>query len=513
MYPEKKRPEETAAERKAPMKETMIQYFQWNTPADGKLYSTVTRHAPWLRDLGITMLWLPPAYKGFFGKNDTGYSPYDLYDLGEFRQKGSVRTKYGTLKQLLKAVETLHDCRIQVLADIVFDHRMGADKTEEVMVRRMDSQDRNRPVSEPFKGEVYTKFLCSGRKGKYSSFQWNSSCFKATDSVVGRPGGIYLFEGKKWDDLVSREQGNFDYVMGVDVDTSAPYVRDELTAWGRWMIAKTGIDGFRLDAVKSIDAAFFPDWLQKMRKYKGLPAYAVGEYWSGNVQDLKNYLQQSSWCMSLFDVPLHYHFFDVARSSGHGDLRGLADNTLSRDDPDHACTFVDNHDTQPDQALASWVMDWFRTSAYAWILLRSDRVPCVFEPDLTGSGDFARVSLLEEMIWLRAHLLSDHIVDQFDEDPQKACWISLCEHPVVVIMTIGDAKSRTLQFEQLAGVELTDISRPHVSVKADSHGQFTVSCAPGCCSVWIRREDAAWMKRSLSSMPSARRFLHRRHAE
>ena len=45
---------------------------------------------------GITDVWLPPAYKAASGKQDAGYGVYDLYDLGEFDQKGSIETKYGT---------------------------------------------------------------------------------------------------------------------------------------------------------------------------------------------------------------------------------------------------------------------------------------------------------------------------------------------------------------------------------------------------------------------------------
>ena len=412
-----------------------------------------------------------------------------------------MRTKYGTLRQYLHLIESLHDCRMEVLADIVFDHRMGADTTEEVEVIRMNDHNRNEAVSGPFKGKVYTGFQFPGRHGAYSSFVWNASCFKGTDTVVGQPKGIYLFAGKHWDQKVSQEQGNFDYIMGVDVDTQAQPVREELIRWGRWMISKTGIDGFRLDAVKSIDAGFFPCWLDAMRKYKGKETYAVGEYWSGNIDELQAYLKASQNCMSLFDVPLHFHFYDIARSSGQGDLRGLAVNTISQRDPDHACTFVDNHDTQPGQALTSWVMDWFRTSAYAWILLRKDKVPCVFEPDLTSSGGFHSVSLLEEMIWIRAHLLSDNIIDCFDNDPQKACWISLCEHPVVVIMTIGDAKNSTLQFPELAGMELVDLARSHASARADEQGRFNVSCAAGCCSIYVRREDADWLRRGMPKRP------------
>lgn len=39
---------------------------------------------------------------------------------------------------------------------------------------------------------------------------------------------------------------------------------------------------------------------------------------------------------------------------------------------------MDNHDTQPGQALQSFVDEWFKQSAYAIILLREEGYPCVF---------------------------------------------------------------------------------------------------------------------------------------
>jgi alpha-amylase len=44
----------------------------------------------------VLRVWLPPAYKGVGGGNEVGYGVYDLFDLGEFDQKGSVLIKYGT---------------------------------------------------------------------------------------------------------------------------------------------------------------------------------------------------------------------------------------------------------------------------------------------------------------------------------------------------------------------------------------------------------------------------------
>jgi alpha-amylase len=70
----------------------MMQFFHWYYPADGSLWKKLATEARSLAKSGFTSLWLPPAYKGSSGVDDVGYGVYDLYDLGEFDQKGTVRT-------------------------------------------------------------------------------------------------------------------------------------------------------------------------------------------------------------------------------------------------------------------------------------------------------------------------------------------------------------------------------------------------------------------------------------
>ncbi|MCZ2970759.1 alpha-amylase family glycosyl hydrolase, partial [Acinetobacter baumannii] len=79
-----------------------------------------------LAEKGSTSVWIPPAYKGTT-QNDVGYGAYDLYDLGEFNQKGTVRTKYGTKSQLKSAIDALHKKNIDVYGDVVMNHKGGAD--------------------------------------------------------------------------------------------------------------------------------------------------------------------------------------------------------------------------------------------------------------------------------------------------------------------------------------------------------------------------------------------------
>ena len=39
----------------------MMQYFHWYVPADGTLWSELSRNSSRLAGLGVTSLWLPPA--------------------------------------------------------------------------------------------------------------------------------------------------------------------------------------------------------------------------------------------------------------------------------------------------------------------------------------------------------------------------------------------------------------------------------------------------------------------
>ena len=45
----------------------LMQYFEWYLPSDPHLYQKVKADAQHLFDIGVTALWLPPAFKGIGG--------------------------------------------------------------------------------------------------------------------------------------------------------------------------------------------------------------------------------------------------------------------------------------------------------------------------------------------------------------------------------------------------------------------------------------------------------------
>ena len=274
----------------------IMQYFHWYSPADGTLWEEARSCARELAAAGFSAVWLPPAYKGVNGAADVGYGVYDMYDLGEFDQKGSVRTKYGTKDQYLAAIKSLQEAGLQVYADTVLNHRTGADGTEQVRATPYPQDDRlqakgRRATSEP------TRVFSSPAGKKYSPFEWHARHIDAVDYDEMNPAEkntIYLLEGKQFDNYVALEMGNYSFLMGADLDFENAEVRDEVTAWGKWYLDTTGVDGFRLDAVKHISSWFFPQWLDAMERHAGRDLFVVAEYWSTELSALTWYLINSA---------------------------------------------------------------------------------------------------------------------------------------------------------------------------------------------------------------------------
>lgn len=364
---------------------TMMQYFEWYYSNDGSLWNKLNNEAKNISELGITSIWMPPAYKAHNGVNDVGYGAYDLYDLGEFNQKGTVRTKYGTKEEYLNAINSAHKFNIEVYGDVVFNHKAGADSTETVSARQVDYYNRNSFISEKRDIKAHTIFNFPGRGGKYSSYVWSAKDFDGVDyDAYTRTNGIFKFEGKEWEQEVDKENGNYDFLMFADLDMDSKDVVSELKRWGEWYLKETNVDGFRLDAIKHIKFDFFKEWLEFIRGKSNKKLFAVGEYWTWDVNCLKYYLDKCGYSMSLFDAPLHFNFLRASSSNGYYDMRGILDNTLLKEKPEYAVTFVDNHDTEVGQSLESWVQPWFKPLAYTFILTRKEGYPCIFFGDYYG---------------------------------------------------------------------------------------------------------------------------------
>jgi alpha-amylase len=166
-------------------------------------------------------------------------------------------------------------------------------------------------------------------------------------------------------------------------------------------------------------------------------------------------------------------------------------------------TFVDNHDSQPLQALESVVEPWFKPLAYAIILLRREGYPCLLYPDYYGAqyedwgrdGQRHRVTLpshrwlIDKFLHARKHHAHGPQYDYFDHW-NRVGWTRLGDetHPKAMAVLLSDA---------LEGTKWMEVGRPHARftdltehvrepVTTNEHGWGEFRCNGGSVSVWIQ---------------------------
>ena len=473
----------------------MMQYFEWYMNCNKNLWNTVRKKGDELSKLGITSLWLPPAYKGIGGEKEVGYGVYDLYDLGEFDQKGSISTKYGTKNEYIDAIVELQQNGIDVYGDIVLNHKMGADKLQTIKAVKCNWDDHTKEEGEEQTVEVWTKFTFPGRNHKYSDFEWNWTHFDGIDyDYRTNQVALYKLKNKTWQMDVDKEHGNYDYLMGADIDFSNQEVIDECMKWGKWYLDTTGVNGFRFDAVKHIKASFIRDFIREMRKYTNKNLFSVGEYWNSNVEELKEYIEKTEGELSLFDVPLHYNFYQASHSDGNYDMSKILDGTLLKENWGKAVTFVDNHDTQLGQALESWIPTWFKEIAYSIILFNRNGYPCIFYGDYYGiqHDDIPPMENLKTLMLLRKDKAYGEQVNYFD-NPDIVGFTRLGDDNhyksgmAVIISDKYEGSKRMYVGKNFAGDKFTDAlghREDEIIIDEEGFGNFVVN--GGQVSVYIK---------------------------
>ncbi|WP_194698932.1 alpha-amylase [Chryseobacterium caseinilyticum] len=485
---------------------TMIQYFHWYSEGNGTLWNEAHKNAEYLSELGITSVWFPPAYKSTNGGNSVGYDAYDLFDLGEFDQKNSIPTKYGTKDEYIKAIKALKKKNIEVIVDIVLGHKAGGDELEKFKVVKVDENNREKVISSEIDIESYTKFTFPGRGKKYSDFEWNFTCFSGVDYAEGKDSHIYKIKseyGDDWEEMIDDEKGNYDYLMYNDVEHRNPHVREELNKWANWYFEQTDFDGVRLDALKHISFDFYKEWLTMLRSNSGKNIFAVGEYWApGQLNLLQKYIDATEGCMSLFDSSLHNNFHTASQEGDSYDLRQIFEHTLTQADPLHSVSLVDNHDTQPLQDLEAPVEEWFKPLAYALILLRVDGYPCIFYPDLFGASykDMGndgneyeiflnKVDGIEELLKARKNHAFGEQRDYF-EDANCVGWVRAGDDDhdgCAVVLSNKDQYEKPMEMgEKYIGKTFYDVlGRFEDKVTIDDNGWGNFPAPAGNVSVWL----------------------------
>ncbi|MFH0801889.1 MAG: alpha-amylase family glycosyl hydrolase [bacterium] len=179
---------------------------------------------------------------------------------------------------------------------------------------------------------------------------------------------------KDWNDPWQVENGN---MYGLpDLAQENPEVSKYLIDMSKSWIDNTGIDGFRLDAVKHVPHSFWKQFDQAIREHAGPGFMLVGEDMDGRPSHLASY--QKDGMSSLFDVPLYFTIKDCFAYDGS--MRNLA-NRLSEADrvyenPDAMSVFLDNHDTARFLTDAGGNKDKLRLALA--FMMTTNRIPTVY---------------------------------------------------------------------------------------------------------------------------------------
>ncbi|NCC51247.1 MAG: hypothetical protein EOM20_08535 [Spartobacteria bacterium] len=262
----------------------------------------------------FTMIWMPPPQKSSSGRQSVGYDPFDYYDLGAYNEKGSVETRYGSKAELKNCLNVLRSRGIRPIIDLLLNHNQNGES-----------------------GADKFKFLYS-----------NHDTFEKQDPTEDN-GNDYFY------DNTNNAPFHYEYDFGRDVSFEHPYQRQGLKAWGDWVTAEAGYQGYRWDLAFNIDPWFISEFLNSGLKQG---RFSVLEWWEkeseGTVGEMETYLALTDYRSAFFDMPLREELKDLCEVQGSQfDISVLAHAGLVSLQPEWSVPFLESHDT-----IRPYGQDW-----------------------------------------------------------------------------------------------------------------------------------------------------------
>ena len=321
----------------------MLQGFYWDGYDDSK-WTVLESQADELSQY-FKLIWVPNSGKTsdyyHTGKKTMGYDPcFWLDHTGAF----------GTETQLRSMINTFKEKGTGIIEDVVINHKNGLNSWCD------------------FPDETKGTYSITWDNTNFSGICKNDECnSKLSEWAKG------IYAGKKA--TGANDTGdNFDGYR--DLDHTNATVQQNVKTYLNFLLKDLGYAGFRLDMVKG----YYPEYTGIYNKDAN-PTYSVGEYWDGNVNDVKTWIdgtkQDGKIQSAAFDFPLKYQ---INSAFGRGFWDALNNTTLTTSSgyARYSVTFVDNHDTDEKSYTASdGVLTNNITAANAF-LMAMPGTPCVF---------------------------------------------------------------------------------------------------------------------------------------
>ena len=312
----------------------MLQGFYWDSFNETR-WTRLQSQADELSEF-FKLVWIPQSAD--CGGTSMGYD--DLYWFTNYN------SSFGTESQLRSMINTFKEKGIGTIADVVVNHR------------KSNNGWFGFP-SEIYKGVTYSMSstdVCSTDDGGKAKTEANRLGVQ-----LGNPD-----TGEDWDGMR-------------DLDHTSANVQKCVKAYVKMLLDDLGYIGFRYDMVKGYSAYY-----TGMYNAHSGTEFSVGEYWDGNLQAVKNWIDGTKINevvqSAAFDFPFRYVIRDAVNNNRWTGLSASSSKGLNMASAykRYAVTFVENHDTQYRDANNQ--NDPIRNNVEAAnaFLLAMPGTPCIF---------------------------------------------------------------------------------------------------------------------------------------
>jgi glycosidase len=284
----------------------------------------IREHLPYLKDLGVTTLWLTPILKNGPAQDYHGYGAIDFY---------AVDPHLGTIQDYQDLAAEAHKQGMKILFDFVPNH-VGPNHPWVAKPPLPDwfhgTQQRHADSSAGLNGTFY------GQTGKQPI---SNDPFEALVDPHAPP-------------RLSRKltEGWFFNILP-DLNTENPTVAEYLLQNSIWWAEISGLDGYRLDTFPYVSRKFWSTWhagLHQIYPYLTTigevfhPDPSVTSFFAGGQ---KRFDGIDSGVNTLFDFPLFFALRDVLlRNAPAGRIADVLRHDSLYVHPDALVTFFANHD-------------------------------------------------------------------------------------------------------------------------------------------------------------------------